>query len=50
MEALMCFAETRERLSALPDEFTERLDESIQCHDLETAQVLCESMRSEFPT
>jgi CheY-like chemotaxis protein len=49
IEALMCFAEARESLSVLPDEFTERLDEALQNLDLETAQVLCENMLSEFP-
>jgi hypothetical protein len=48
MDALQCFAEERQTLSALPDAFMDRLDLALQDLDLEAAQALGEAMLAQL--
>jgi PAS domain S-box-containing protein len=49
MEALQCFAEERQALSALPDDFVDRLDAALQDLDLEGARALGQDMLQQLP-
>ncbi len=49
LDALQCFAERRQALEALPEEFVDRLDKSLQDLDLETAYAIGIEMLVQLP-
>jgi hypothetical protein len=49
LDALQCFAEERQTLSALPDDFLDRLDLALQDLDLAAAHALGEDLLAHLP-